>query len=582
MKSRQLRKVLALMLGASVLLVTFNNCGEQFKYDQQNLSSTSPTGSNGGQSSGGPLFQDKTACETDLMIYYSQSYQKFASTNCALCHVAGPGKGRFASSNLEDSYNDFMQTGYSKFSTNAISANHNPPASGPQHTQQINELRVGWQKALVDFGKCSGTTPTGDPEPTLLDKLALETTKKNIPAMEIGQTRVVTWTVNTEISSMKVGVNSPNYPGAMFSIVIGKYKTSGGETYYTFSQPKIYGANVDIRVKTLQVKLNGRLLQYPTTFRYLNASVRAGTMDSAAAILSTGSLVSPGVFSNSDQVSLAFESMETVVLPPQPPPVSVSLVGSPIRWVNPTTKTVNVEVRLSAPLEYEIAVTVSADMSGVFAVNETKISDIRTKSPALAAFICPAGNCAASAYELEIGKSIVGATYNRFDWDYKFASTSVSFAPGEVSRIAKVEFSSNVRHEANKLVVIQLDTPPAGVLLGAQKALNFIIDKRSNPKPALGEVTFSRLMSPTGALGENCLTCHNSVKREGKYDMSDYDLMIRNGVIIPGNIESKMYYRMNPASPNYIGAQPMPERGSIPTEKRIEVEQWILSGAKNN
>ena len=63
---------------------------------------------------------------------------------------------------------------------------------------------------------------------------------------------------------------------------------------------------------------------------------------------------------------------------------------------------------------------------------------------------------------------------------------------------------------------------------------------------------------------------------------NEYNFMKSKGVVIPGDIESKMFYRMNPASPNYLGTSPMPLDGALDIVSRKAVEQWILSGAKNN
>lgn len=578
---RKFKKALGPFAFISILLIGFNNCGQHFSSsDQANMSSTlNPPGSGSGALSDSDILNDKSVCEKDLMLHFANGYHNFAKTNCTLCHVAGPGKGRFASNNLEDAFNDFMQSGYSKFSSNATGA-HNPPASGPQHVQEINELRLGWQKAILDYDKCSGSDLSSQGE-DLATKITLETSQKLIPEMEIGENKTVTWTVNTEIKNVNGATQLPNLPNAQISIQVGKNKTSGGITYYTLFSPKLFGSTFDARVQSIFVKMNGRLQNYPTTFKYLDASVRANTSNSNAALLSTGSIVIPGVFSSMDKISLSFIQIEKTTMPPEKPALQVNFKSAQYMKVDSTSDVINVDLELNEPGEYEIPVSVSVDYSSVFA-NNAEQANIKNSLPQIANLLCPAGGCSDVVYTVKKANSIVGTTYNRFDWDYKSISSSVRFKPGETQKSIQLQISKDIRYESNKLIVLTIDNPGNGLVIGGKNKLYIAVEKMKNPQPISGEITFSKLMMSNGILGYNCVKCHNSKDRNGGYDMTDYELMRSKGIIIPGNIESKMYYRMNPASPNYLGTSPMPLDGALDIATRKSVEQWILSGAKNN
>lgn len=565
---------------ASILLISFNNCGQHFSVSEQaSLSGAPSSPSGGGSLNDSDLLGDKTVCEKDLLLHFSSGYHRFAKTNCSLCHVAGPGKGRFADSNLEDAFHDFMQTGYSKFSNNATGA-HNPPASGPQHVQEINELRLGWQQAILDYDKCSGSDLSSQGE-DLSTKITLETTQKLIPEMEVGENKTITWTLNTELKNVNGGATLPNLPNAQFSVQVGKNKTSGGTTYYTVYSPKVFSSSFDTRVQNIFVKMNGRLQNYPTTFKYLDASVRANTPNTNAALLSTGSIVIPGVFSTQDKLSLSFINIEKTTMPAEKPALQVNFKSSQYIKASSSTDILNIDLELSDSSDYDLPVSVSVDYNSLFP-NNAEQANIKNTLPGVASILCPQGGCSDAVYTVRKANSIVGTTYNRFDWDYKTISNSARFKPGERTKTIQLQISKDIRYESNKIIVLTIDNPGSGLTIGTANRIYIVLDKMQNTAPVSGEITFTKLMASNGILGYNCVKCHNSKDRNGGYDITDYELMRSKGIIIPGNIESKMYYRMNPASPNYLGTSPMPLDGALDIAARKAVEQWILSGAKNN
>ena len=557
-----------------ILLMGYSNCSVNLRSPQSNSSASSS------QSPGG-LFGDGTLCDQDLKLLYQNGYYQFARTNCVGCHQNGPGKGRFASVRLEDAFADFSQTGYAKVSDNAISTSHNPPYSGPQHVQTINQLRVEWQQGLTEYSKCSGKAPPED-QTNWQDLMSLETVQKAVPSnLNFGDTGRISWTVNSDIFARTSSATLPNLAGASFSIRIGKYKTSGGQPYYTFSEPRLFGSSSDALVKKIQIKVNGRLLNYPTTFRYLETGIRAGALENNAnSLLSTGSLVAAGLLSNADQVSVAFESIEQTILPPPAPPVTVNFAGSDMRWVTAATGSMDVIVQLSRTPDVPVTITVSTDTSNICGVGSPFV-DVNTCNAALANFICAGGGCPQSR-TVGRARSIVGTQYNRFDWDYKFNSTSLVFGLGETQKTITINFSKDIRLENNRLFTLQIDNNLINAVRGSASKIDFVIQKLTNPTPPVGAPTFAQLMQPSGVLGFNCVKCHNSRDLNGGYDMTNYDLMLSRGVVLPGSVDSLMYNRMNPNSPAYITSSPMPIDGALTIDYRKEVENWLLNGAYNN
>lgn len=569
---------LSVVLMFPILLMGYSNCSV-------NLRSPETASSSSGVPGAGGLFGDGTLCDQDLKVLYQTGYYQFARANCVLCHDTGPGKGRIASANINDAFYDFSQVGYAKVSDNAISSSHNPPYTGPQHVQTINQLRIEWQQGLTEYSKCSGTAPP-EGQQNWEDLMSLQTSSKVVPKvngadMNFGQSGTLTWSINTEISAITNSAVLPNLPGASFSIQIGKYKTAGGQPYYTFSQPRLASAGVDVLIKKLQVKVNGRLLNYPTTFRYVEMGIRAGSaMNNPASLISTGSLVAPGILSSQDQISVSFESIAQTVLPPPAPPVIVTFSGAPHRWTNASTDFVDVTLQLSRAPDAPATVTISADTTPICG-NQSAFVDVNACDTALSTFICASAGCP-STRTLGRARSVVGTNYNRFDWDFRFNATSIVFGLGETQKTVRIFFSRDIRKENNRLFTLQIDANLVNAQRGPQSKINFVIDKMSNPTPPAGVPTFSQLMQSGGVLGFNCVKCHNSKDLNGGYDMTNYALMISRGVVIPNNANSLMFGRMNPSSPAYLFSSPMPIEGALPVEFRREVETWILNGAANN
>lgn len=586
MKNRW-QKLTVLGLGSLVLLLSYNNCSNQFSTGEDivlesSLTEGASTGSGGGNS---PIFGEGT-CDQDLKLLFANGYHSFLKTNCALCHSNGPGKGRFSSPNIDDALGDFMQTGYAKVSDNSISPNHNPPYSGSQHVQQINELRIEWQKGLTDYARCNGTPIDTAPVLHLEDILTLDTSTKQLPStLDFGQNATLSWNLATDLTRIKGTEDLPNVPGAKFSIQVGKYKTMGGSTYYTFTLPRVYESTVDVRVKVIAVRLNGRLLTFPTTFRYLDASVYKNSRQDSSGLLTTGSLVAPAAMSSQDNISVSFENVEATVLPAPKPPVQASISSSIMNWVTPTTGSANITVQLNTAPDLPVTITISADTSNLCSsTNANAAVDINTCNTALANFICTSAGCPQTR-TLTLARSVVGptGTFNRFDWDYRFTSTAITFDPGQTTKSLTIFFSKDIRKEGNRLLTMQIDSNLIGAQRGSVYKAYYVFNKMANPTPNPAIPTFTELMNPsTGILGLHCVSCHNSVNFEGKYDITDYQGMIDKKVVVPFQVESKMYIRMNPSSPQFDTTRQMPRNRPLDVELRKEVEAWILNGAPNN
>ncbi len=577
-----------LVTSVGFLILFFNNCKSSSETVMQLQSSGLSSSTESGQLTlpSGPTGATGTLCEQEIKNLYARGWQKFLFNNCATCHSNGPGKGRFANAEVNLAYSEFELIGYTKVANNAINSGHNPPYSGLQHVQTINELKLEWQKGIVDFANCSGTA-VPVPQITQIEKITLKTTDQTIGLEKAGDKKVLTWTINTDLTRIAGTGAVPSIAGAKFSITVTRLLNAGGFTYYTFSSPVIHSNTVDVHLDGIFINLNGILLTYPTTFSYVSKDIRAGTLNDVAGIMSTGSLVAPKVVTPTDMVAISFIGIKQVVLPPPPPPNLVNIDGPKTILVAKGTGFMDISISLTSPAAEPIIVTLAenTDLCGTAGTitNSNTLFKVASSTclPDIYAAICPAGACAAGAKDYGKARQDVGATYKRFDWDFKFPTSSVSFGPGQSTKTLRVYFSKDIRREQNRVLTFEIASVLGTVNVGANKSVSFSLTKYDNPIPDGSTLTFSELMSTTsGILGQNCTACHNSTDFAGNYDMTDHELMIKNGVLVPGDLTSKMYLRMHP-TPEFLG-KPMPLNGFLTPDKVLEVELWIRAGALNN
>ncbi len=563
----------SLVFSFALLVLLFNNCKgnsqQALMLESSSQSSTSASDSSQGSGATGTL------CEQDLKNLYARGWQTFLKTNCTICHSNGPGKGRFANSDLQTAFTDFQLVGYVKVSNNAINPAHNPPYTGIQHTQQVNELKLEWQKGLQNNATCTGDT-SALPQESQIDKITLKTSPQAIGLAADGDKKVFTWTINSDLTRVKGADSLPNIPNGQISITATRLKNASGFTYYTFSSPTIYGAGVDTRIQGIFISVNGFLLNYPTTFSYIDKSIRSGSANDLTGLISTGSLVVPKVILPTDTVTLSFINISSVVLPAPPPPNTVNISGARTLYVTPNTGFMDITLSLTSPAVEPTIVTLSENTS-TCATNTLSAMCL----PEVYNMVCPNGACDPAAKDFGLARSVVGTTYNRYDWDYKILQNTVSFAYGEQTKVLRVTFSKDIRREKNRILTLSIASILGPVLIGTNEHTNFVINKYNNPVSDPNILSFSDLMNPqSGILGQNCVKCHNSKDTAGGYDMTDYQMMIDRRVLIPRDVASKMYVRMHP-NPEFL-AKPMPQDGFLTQSKILEVEKWLLDGAKNN
>lgn len=558
-----------------VLLTSFNNCS---KTQVQSPESSTVESVGDGSLTG----EGSKLCDDSLKALFANGYHKFVRTNCASCHATSNDAPQFANPDVNWAYKVFNERGYNTLSNRAVS-NHQPPYTGVQQTQAVNELRLEWRKGISDYNTCMGQEVLVD-QIDPIENLALETSIQPIGFLAIEEEKRLVWDIEKDIKVMDGGAALTGFGSGKFAITITRQQTAGGEDFYTFSRPTIYENEKDIRIKTIYVRLNRRILSYPTTFKFVNTAIRKGALDDITGRVTTGALTAPGAVSDRDEFSVLFETLEPTELPPLSPPVMVNFQGPEIVIADATTGIVKIPVAIAEKVFEPLVVTMEADTSPVCGTNEGAVATISSDClPNLGSALTAAGVVGAQDLRVRMARSRLGSgSVSRFDWDYQLSESTVNFLGDKVSAEFTLRLSKDVRHEDARLLKLDLNLTSNAGVLGSKKQILVYLRKRNNPIPAVGEITFSALMSSKGILNLNCVHCHNTEKLEGGYDMTDYELMLSRGVLIPSDPMSKMFRRMDANNPMEGFPDPMPRDGYMDLEKILIIKDWILKGAKNN
>ncbi|WP_295904024.1 hypothetical protein [uncultured Bdellovibrio sp.] len=316
MSKPQALKILGTVSGTVLLLLAFQNCGQQlgegFQIDTKSVQLNSqgnslgnvdtgtktPTGDGDedlGEASTGDL------CEDQLLAKFGSGYHVFLKQNCAGCHDGNHEAPAFASKNVLASYQVFKDKGYLAISNNAVSEKHNPPATGAHNNGAISSLKQEWESAQAAWLQCKGSDAQ--------DKsiVTINKTDANIIASKANSATwtTLTWNLNTEVAA-----NMPKFPLQM-TVEAQVAKVSGNEVGYAVRNPtmSITSGTAKYRVKALFFYVNSKLLDSATVYRNINAVVCPGTPLNLAPVGNAQLLVMSPI-KNTDKFALQFTSIE--------------------------------------------------------------------------------------------------------------------------------------------------------------------------------------------------------------------------------------------------------------------------------
>lgn len=263
--------IVTFLLGYVVIAISFNNCS--------------------GVHEGNSSFSSLEACNLILKDEYANGYHKFLTANCKSCHITGgQGNGPFADADVQVGFDAFNIRGNVLVGTRAKDANHQPPFSGPQHTDAIEALDATWEAAKMQADQCiaaAGGNPdddlsTGlvpdDPKPT---SGTIETYVKAIQASVNRKT--LTWNLETEIKSPQ----GMSFAGAQLTIDVQANTTITGEKSYIFLNPRLRAGTQALHFMYIDFKINNQLIASATSYQSINRRVPAGAQRDLAASSTT-------------------------------------------------------------------------------------------------------------------------------------------------------------------------------------------------------------------------------------------------------------------------------------------------------
>lgn len=315
MSKTQALKILGTVSGTVLLLVAFQNCGqalgEGFQIDTKAVQlnsfgnslggvdqETEPEGEeddDSGEVSTGDL------CEDQLLAKFASGYHSFLKQNCAGCHDGNHEAPAFASKNILNSYQVFKDKGYLAISNNAVSAAHNPPATGAHHNGAISSLKAEWAAAQTAWLSCKGTDGA--------DKSVVTLSKTNA-AIVNSKANAAYWGTLTWNLSSDMPANGAKFPLSI-SVEAQVAKVSGNEVGYAVRNPtmSITSGTAKYRVKALFFYVNDKLLDSATVYRNINAVVCPGTPLNLAPVGNAQLLVMAST-KTTDKFALQFTSIE--------------------------------------------------------------------------------------------------------------------------------------------------------------------------------------------------------------------------------------------------------------------------------
>lgn len=542
-----------------ILILNYNNCSSsKMDYEKNPIRNSSLSS-----------LQSIDICSQTESEVFAQGYHTFLKTTCNTCHVSGPGKGAFAHPDANLAFNSFQTLGVEKISSMAVNDSHKYPYTGSQNIETVNNYKTQWNTFQIERTKCGNSSlpsnPTNSNElpeftPQFITQKKVIPTITGTPAtISVNGTNVsiiqyntvsVTFNLDTELSSLS-NKAVPLTSGGTLKVSITGFSTASGATGYIVEMPTLKTNTSSLHIKGLHPILNGRPVSYAYTFQHIDQNI----YKLSEVMLSGGSMLILGPLINGDQISFSIGDLEVIDMnaPPLPPEVQFSITNTTI---------LNSNLGFSNP--YSLVVTRSGETSNPVTVSIEATGD-ETKP--------------------NIARGSLDSTgRRRFNWDYQFLSSkTISFLPGETTKNIEIVFSDDLRDEPDKTLTLKLGDP-FGATLGANSTIVISIPDYNAP-PLLNEVTFTNLMSVGGILEMNCVRCHNSIEKQGGYDMTNYQEMVTKGVIVPGDSianNHKMFRRMNPDTPEAGTITPMPLDDYLSQDLRDAVESWIISGAKNN
>lgn len=229
----------------------------------------------------------KFVCGSTLEQTYAKTYHTFVVQNCASCH-GGAQSPRFALSDPNLAYDEFLLTTQSTFRAYALNPSHGGAAGGPKNEAAVNRAESDFNSCKQDGGDGDGSTITARTQPLPLNATATLAVRlyNNLD----GQLQLGSTALGGAQLDFQVRVNTTNPPA------------------YIIARPRLQTGTSAIRVKGMYILINGVRIPTATAFMGMDRTIPAGTT-LANGTLATASAVFeyPGAQPATDTVQFEFE-----------------------------------------------------------------------------------------------------------------------------------------------------------------------------------------------------------------------------------------------------------------------------------
>lgn len=247
------KKIYIIILGFLVL-IPFQNCGNQFLIDPELRGETT-------------LFSK--SCDAELRNVFQHSFYPFLRAHCAACHFdGGSGFGFFADPNASRAWESFMSTTPQTIERRAIS-DHQSGFTGPQHTVLIESFKAQRLKAENTQELCRQNQGGGG-NPL---KLPVQTIEKTTTIPMANAWVTLTWNLQMDT----VRLDQRNLIPAEVSIEVRHFKPTNlasAISGYEFRNPKIrLLKDGNIKFNGLYITINNKVRDDLTMFSSLSNNV---------------------------------------------------------------------------------------------------------------------------------------------------------------------------------------------------------------------------------------------------------------------------------------------------------------------
>lgn len=566
--SSKVKSFLGVVAVSLLASLTYNNC--------------SPKHTNNGSSSSliGTSFWS-CSDQLDNLTLFSRTYHPFLMNRCANCHAGGgEGPGAFASSGVQLAFDSFGSRGFSLVNSRALDG-HNP-ASGSQNSSEIDLITAQYVDGLETIERCR-TTGEGDLTQDQDDPNRLKTISRPINP-NANNPVTVTWNVQSDIAA-QTGFNPADFTGVTLRADIEIFQRPGVFAY-VISNPRLSTTAFDVRISSLLFKVNGKASPAQRAFYYTTKDVRAWNASNPDFnvpnarfnndLISGGALVILGEVRTTDVISVSIGGIQRIVIPPPELGPSISFDTAQMS-VTENYQIVDIPLTLSKPsnnptsaeITFGIDTTIKDQCCRTTLNNDDQTINV--------------SHFDRDIQDYDIDPLLPMNNRLQFDGVNARGRYLVTFGIGVTSKVLRIKIVHDNRVEQNEILHLRIDSTRLNGLNADATLQDFRLTIQDNDAPIIGStaLTYSNLLNNQGILASECLRCHNSVLNRGGYDITNYEQMVRKGILRPGDTNNSiMFLRMD--ADNIVGLDPMPLTGLIDPALRFEVKQWILQGALNN